>query len=207
MMVLWQSKFLQRPLFISLPPVQRFFHSIDQIHQFTLSLRWNQYRLQCQHCHQHDQWVSHGFIYKQLSIDRGEPVGKRIVCSNRYGRSGCGHTFRFYCSHRVPRLHYSVSVCIRFLIALLLDRLHSVHSAYCQVTGATDSRHAWRWLNKLQANLASFRTFLLTRTLPLKTTPQSSCTSPLFSSLIDLLSASKLSTGSTFQLKTQTPFL
>jgi len=186
--------------------VQRFFNNITDIHQFTCSLRWNQTQLQCPHCHQHDQWVSHGFIYKQLSFDQREPVGKRILCSNRFGNNGCGRTHRFYCAHRTPYLHYSLSVCISFLIALVLDQLHCVCSAYRHATGASDTRQAWRWLNKLKARLGAFRTFLL----PLPEIPPDSsahCASPLMSTLHDLLTRFDRATGTHFQSCTQTPFI
>jgi hypothetical protein len=32
--------------------------------------------------------VSHGFIYNQHASAEKEPVGKRVFCSNRHGRSG-----------------------------------------------------------------------------------------------------------------------
>jgi hypothetical protein len=40
-------------------------------------------KIQCKHCHQSGQMVSHGYIYKQHSYFEKELVGKRVFCSNR----------------------------------------------------------------------------------------------------------------------------
>ena len=186
--------------------MQRFFQSISVLHQYTLSLRWNQQHLCCPHCKKHDQWVSHGFAYKQISIDQSVPVGKRILCSNRFGRSGCGRTHRLYCADRAPFIHYSLSVCIAFLLALLIDKRHTVDSAYRQATGAADARNAWRWLNKLDFNLASFRPFQLPRR---KLIENAHCAtlSPLLNTLKNLLTLFASSSAEAFQLNTQTAFL
>jgi len=80
------------PLFNLL--MQRFFADLKTLHIFTLSLDFHQDELTCQHCAKNDQFVSHGFVYKQRSIEIKEPVAKRIFCSNRHQRSGCGRSFQ-----------------------------------------------------------------------------------------------------------------
>ena len=131
--------------------------------------------------------VSHEFIYKQLSFDKCEAVGKRIICSNRFGKHGRGlHSSLCIAltAHLICTTHYRCVIC--FLSALVLDRYHNVCSAYHHATRANDTRHAWRWLNKLGARLSSFRTFLL----PLPARPpdtSATCASPQTSTLHDLL--------------------
>ncbi|MFQ3248044.1 MAG: hypothetical protein ACI9SP_004704 [Arenicella sp.] len=83
--------------------MQRFFDSFSIINLFTLSLDHHQNKTQCAHCLKNNQFISHGIIYKQTSIAERKPVGKRIICSNRYGRSGCGRTVQLYVSNRIPR--------------------------------------------------------------------------------------------------------
>ena len=48
----------------------------------------------CPHCGKSEHSVSHGYLYKHISIDRREIVGKRILCSQRNGRQGCSHRQR-----------------------------------------------------------------------------------------------------------------
>ena len=88
-------------------------------------------------------------------------VGIRIFCSNRYGRAGCGSTFRLYLSEEIPTLQYSTTHLFTFLASLIT--LFNIQSAYEKATGTRDPRNAWRWLNKLQAQLIHYRCLLKTR--------------------------------------------
>lgn len=186
--------------------MQRFFESIADIHHFSHGLRWNQQELRCQHCHKQDQWVSHGFTYKQHTLGRAEPVGKRILCSNRFGRSGCGRTIQLYCAHWAPYLHYSLYCCFAFLICLLADKAPSVDAAYRHATGAQDTRNAWRWLNRLSVKISAFRTFLFCVEPRDKPVPDNTI-SPLLSTVKQLITLFSSDTCQRFQLKTQSAFI
>jgi hypothetical protein len=71
-----------------------FFPDFDTLHRFTLELDRHQEALTCHHCARRGQLVSHGFVYrKQHNADK-QPVAKRIFCSNRHGKTGCGRTRR-----------------------------------------------------------------------------------------------------------------
>lgn len=142
--------------------MQRFFKDYDAIHAFTFSLGFHLNELECAHCFKNDQFVSHGIIYKQRSMNEMEKVGKRILCSNRYGRSGCGHTFQLYVAHEIPTFRYGATHLFIFLIALFAN--HSIAESYQQATGRFEARHAWRWLDKLMAKLCDYRTVLKART-------------------------------------------
>ena len=138
--------------------MDRFFTDIDALNQFSLSLRSYPDRFQCPHCQQSDPLLSHGFIYKQHGIDQREPVGKRLFCSNRHHRRGCGRTTALYVQHTIPFLHYQggvLSVFIQLLFAGV-----SVRGAYRQATSAQSDRHAFRWMDKLLAQLSVFRSVL-----------------------------------------------
>ncbi len=141
--------------------MQRFFKDFESIDQFTLSLDYHQDKLECVHCSKHDQFVSHGIVYKQRSIAIKEPVGKRIFCSNRYGRSGCGRTFQLYIASEIPHFRYGAAHLFVFISCLLANL--TIHESYQQASGPFESRHAWRWLNKLMAKLGDYRTFLKKR--------------------------------------------
>lgn len=141
--------------------MKRYFDTIDALDRFTLELNCHQDELQCHHCAKNDQFVSHGFVYKQRSAYRQQTVGKRIVCSNRYGHSGCGRTFRLYITNEIPALHYSAAELFLFLSALLANV--TVAAAYQKATGQSETRNAWRWLTKLDRRLSDYRCFLQTR--------------------------------------------
>lgn len=142
--------------------MRRFFTDFASLDSFTRSLFIHQSQTQCPHCLKHDQFVSHGLIYKQRSIIKREPVGKRLLCSNRYGRSGCGRTVQLHIAECIPRIRYSASVISTFT-TLLLARL-TISQAYQQATGQFETRNAWRWIAKLMAHLSQYRCLLNTRT-------------------------------------------
>ena len=141
--------------------MQIFFEDIESIDTYTRCLDCYISSLECSNCKKHDQFVSHGFVYRQRSRGLKEPVGKRIWCSTRYGRTGCGRTFQLYVADRIPSLQYGTSSFFIF-ISSLLSQL-SVSKAYQFATGQSESRHAWRWLNKLTHNMIEFRGFVKNR--------------------------------------------
>lgn len=138
--------------------MQTFFNSIESIDQFTLALDYHQHTLTCDSCLSHGQFVSHGFVYKQRSQILCEPVGKRILCSNRYGRTGCGRTFQLYLATELPSHHYGTTQLFAFVTALLAN--FSITAAYCKAIGKYAPRHAWRWFKKLTQQLMTYRSHL-----------------------------------------------
>lgn len=141
--------------------MKRYFDTLDALYRFTLDLDHHQDKLQCQHCATNDQFISHGFVYKQRSQTHREAVGKRIFCSNRYGHSGCGRTTRLYIADEIPSLQYGAAELFIFLSSLLAH--DTVKAAYQKATGHSETRNAWRWLNKLSRKLMDYRCFLQTR--------------------------------------------
>jgi len=141
--------------------MQRFFENIALLDSFTCSLDYHQDCLECEHCLKNGQLVSHGFIYKQRSQLVSEPIGKRLFCSNRYGRTGCGRTFQLYVTSEFPSFHYGAAALLIFISSLLAH--FTVDEAYQKATGQLDPRNAWRWINKLLCRLCEYRSFLKTR--------------------------------------------
>lgn len=134
-----------------------FFENIDQLNQFTLSLELNQGQVVCANCNQSDQFVSHGFVYKNLNQGEIIVTGKRLFCTNRCQRSGCGSTLRLYLAEQIPTLVYSTKQMSIFLKALLA--CNTIKTAYKAATNTDDPRHAYRWLNKLTGKLVNYRSF------------------------------------------------
>lgn len=137
--------------------MEKFFKDLNAIEQFTSTLKF-QPSLQCQHCLKHGHFISHGFVYKQQSIACRETVGKRIVCCNRYGHQGCGRTYQLDIASKLPMRRYCGAVLFIF-ISLLLSGCSVCH-AYEQATKQGQTRHAWRWLKQLKANLMNYRGYL-----------------------------------------------
>jgi hypothetical protein len=116
-----------------------FYPDIESLDAFTFSLESLGERIQCQHCHQSGQMISHGFIYKHHPSVGKEPVGKRLFCSNRYGRTGCGKTQQLYVAHRFPFLRYGAFHLLIFLTSLLMRR--ALEDAYQDATGQAEPRN------------------------------------------------------------------
>jgi len=142
--------------------MKRFYPDFESINAFTLSLDFYQNELECAHCYKNDQFVSHGIIYKQRSRSFAEKVGKRIFCSNRYGRMGCGRTFQLYVANEIPRFRYGAAHLFIFIAALIANQ--TISEAYIQATGQSEFRNAWRWLSRLMLKLSEYRSFLKVRT-------------------------------------------
>lgn len=139
----------------------KFFTDLEDLHQFTLSLDYHQNEIQCDKCLKHDQFVSHGFIYKKQCRGDKVIIAKRIFCSNRYGRNGCGRTRQLYLAKHIPTLQYNTDHLFRFVLELIA--CVSIQKAYQKATGTVNPRHAYRWLDKLSDKLVDFRTVVLDR--------------------------------------------
>jgi hypothetical protein len=105
------------------------------------------------------QLVSHGFVYKKHSGSK-IAVGKRIFCSNRQGKKGCGRTKRLYLNKDIPTLHYGTRHLLIFLTSLL--SLMSIQKAYQEATGTCEARNASRWIGKLWMKFTQYRGLLKT---------------------------------------------
>jgi hypothetical protein len=130
-----------------------FYSSLSAIEQQTSQLEF----AICRHCQQDRQLVSHGFVYKKLHGGKRQAVGKRVFCSDRGQRFGCGRTMQLYLDSVVHGMHYAGQVLIAFMAALMIGL--SVQHAYRRATGAAECRHAWVWLNRLEQQLSTHRTY------------------------------------------------
>lgn len=141
--------------------MQVYFPSFQAIEQTTQQLE----NMQCRHCQQTQQLISHGIVYKKQVGAQPQPIGKRVFCSNRNHHTGCGRTMRLYLNTMVRYLHYAGQQVLAFVLALMTSM--SVQQAYCQATGTADPRHAYRWLLRLYAQLSCYRSLWHQPTLPL----------------------------------------
>lgn len=99
--------------------------------------------------------MSHGFFYKKQPGGEPQAVGKRVFCSNRRRHTGRGRTMRLYLDTTVRHLHATGAQLVAFVLAIIAGM--TVRQAYWQATGTADPRHAWRRLNRLDAQLSHYR--------------------------------------------------
>lgn len=138
--------------------MQIFFSSLEALDRFSFSLNSFSNNA-CQHCHAKDQWVSHGYVYKKNSRLKPDIVGKRIMCSNRHHKNGCGRTRQLYVQSFIPRKHYNLFTLALF-ISTLLQGTSVVRSYRNAISSQCDARHAWRWISQLFYQLGRFRVWL-----------------------------------------------
>lgn len=140
--------------------MQTFFSSLQSLESYTQSLVSLSDQDTCSFCCQPGQWVSHGFLYKQLSSSQRDIVGKRILCSNRFGKQGCGRTRSLYLAWIIPQHRYSLNVLLAFIVGLFSGATltHAFHQAIGH--DVFDPRQASRWLAALNKKLGWFRSQL-----------------------------------------------
>lgn len=131
--------------------MQIYYPSLQAIEQQTMQLGSEQ----CVHCKQAHQLVSHGFIRKKRVGGEPEAVGKRVFCSNRHRYTGCGRTLRLYLDSTVRYLHFAGTAVVAFVLSLIAGS--TIQHAYHHATGAATPRNAYRWLNRLCAELSIYR--------------------------------------------------
>lgn len=115
-------------------------------------------QVKCASCGLSKPLVRHDFIYKDRCSDAPRCVGKRLRCSPRSGRGGCGATVRLRLADELPQRQYGIAQLDAFLVALIIGG--SIEAAYCNATGALSARNGFRWLKRLYHKLPCFRTYL-----------------------------------------------
>ena len=146
-----------------------FFDSMETLHQFTLQLDLYRSTLKCPCCSRDEFLVSHGFTHK-IRHDKQLRTGKRIFCSNRYGRSGCGSTFSLTHSANIPGYHY-LAIHFTVFLTCLIGGI-AIAKAYQIATNSDEPRHAYRWLDKLKRKLPDFRLLVKRTNTPQPEQPQ-----------------------------------
>jgi len=136
----------------------KFYDDFDSLQQVTRNLEFYLDVFNCRFCSKSDQFVSHGFIFRQIENNSVAPTGKRILCCNRRGRSGCGRTLSLYLKVRQPGYVYNSTHITVFFLTLLAG--HSIAKAYQLATGCYDPRNAYRWMERACLKLIEYRALL-----------------------------------------------
>lgn len=136
----------------------KFYDDLDSLQQVTLNLNFYLDVFACLFCSKSDQFVSHGFIFHRMGGEMVAITGKRILCCNRRGRSGCGRTLTLYLKEKQPKYLYSCAHINVFFLMLLAGQ--TIPKAYQLATGCYEPRNAYRWMNNAYLKLVEYRAAL-----------------------------------------------
>jgi hypothetical protein len=113
----------------------------------------------CPHCKMVGMLNRHGTIY---GFDDSNPQrtlrGRRIFCSNRHRRRGCGHTFSIWIANKIRRLSLTSRTLWTFLQHAVAGSIAAaIRATNCHRSDRT-FRHIWKRFDRGQS---SIRTALL----------------------------------------------
>lgn len=152
------ARFLVLILFLiaKISSMNIFYENIDTIDHFTMNLHADS-TLTCTHCQKQGNLMSHGFVYEEKQHGK-RPVGKRIFCSNRHGKEGCGRTIRLYISDIIPHFQYDTHHLHIFITSLI--SLFSIKDSYYKATKVKNERNAYRLIQRMWNKLTLYRKHL-----------------------------------------------
>jgi hypothetical protein len=109
----------------------------------------------CPHCNAVGALIRHGFLY---GFDDSNPLRKtlrarRILCSNRHARPGCGRTFSVWAADKIRRLGLTTGPLWRFLLRAVADGiLAAIRASNCHLSDRTLLR-IWKRFNLGQCQI------------------------------------------------------
>lgn len=122
-------------------------------------------QMPCPHCKAIGTLIRHGFLYgfDETSPRRKSVRARRIFCSNRNQRPGCGRTFSVWLADKIRRLSVTASTLWIFLQRAIAGSIAAaIRAADCRRAGRTWQR-LWRRFGRAQSTI---RTALLERCKP-----------------------------------------
>jgi hypothetical protein len=127
----------------------------------------------CPHCNAHGTLIRHGFLYgfDETSPQRKILRARRIFCSNRNARPGCGRTFSVWLAHKIRRLSLTAHALWNFLQRAVAGSIAAaVRTANCHLSDRT-WRRIWKRFDLGQSRI---RTALSAHCPPPDPPPESS---------------------------------
>jgi hypothetical protein len=145
-----------------------FYHNADD----WLALAERLKQTPCPHCHVVGMLIRHGFLrgFDDSSPQRQTIRARRIFCSNRNARRGCGRTFSVWRADKIRRLSLSTATLWRFLQRAAFGPLvAALRAAACPLSDRTWQR-LWQRFERGQSQI---RTALWGRCPPPELPPRS----------------------------------
>jgi hypothetical protein len=151
--------------------VDRFYRSDDEWTTIAEQLK----QTPCPHCNAVGNLIRHGFLYgfDDSSPQRKTRRARRIFCSNRNLRPGCGRTFSVWLADRIRRLSLTAHTLWTFLKRAITGTIaDAIRAASCHLSHRTWQR-IW---TRFQLGQSRIRTALNARCPPPVPPPDSSHT-------------------------------
>jgi len=138
-----------------------FFRSIDE--WIALAERLKQ--TPCPHCQVVGTLIQHGYLrgYDDSSSRRQTVRARRLFCSNRNARRGCGRTLSVWCADKIRRLSLTTGTLWRFLHRAVTG---SICAAIRAVDGHLSDRTLQRIWQRFDRGQSKIRTALSGRCPP-----------------------------------------
>ena len=110
-------------------PLRRFFPCADEGDALSEQLKL----IPCPHCKSVGNLIRHGFLYGFDDTSQRRTVrARRVFCSNRQARHGCGRTFSLWLADKIRRRSLTTHTLWRFLQHAAADGLAAALRAAAQ---------------------------------------------------------------------------
>ncbi len=109
----------------------------------------------CPHCKVVGTLIRHGFLYgfDDTSPQRRRLRARRIFCSNRHARRGCGRTFSVWLADKIRRLGLTTGALLRFLQRAAAGSARAaIRTAGCHLSDRSWLR-IWKRFNQGQSKI------------------------------------------------------
>ena len=126
--------------------------------------------ISCPHCKVVGTLIRHGSLYgfDDSSPPRQTVRARRVFCSNRHRRAGCGRTVSVWLAHKIRHLSVTTGVLWAFLqLAVAVSIAAAIRATNCQRSDRA-WRRMWRRFDRAQS---AIRTALLARGPPVLPAP------------------------------------
>jgi hypothetical protein len=113
-------------------------------------------QMPCPHCKVVGALIRQGYLrgYDESSSQRKTVRARRIFCSNRQARRGCGRTLSVWCADKIRRLSLTTGTSWRFLHrAVAGSLLAAIRTAHCDLSDRTWGNQPLRGQNPYTVNL------------------------------------------------------
>jgi hypothetical protein len=109
----------------------------------------------CPHCKVVGTLIRHGYLrgYDESSPQRKTVRARRIFCSNRNARRGCGRTVSVWCADKIRRLSLTTGTLWRFLHRAAADSIcAAIRAVACHLSDRTLQR-IWKRFDRGQSKI------------------------------------------------------
>jgi hypothetical protein len=109
----------------------------------------------CPHCQVVGMLIRHGCLYGFDENNRRRKTlrARRIFCSNRHARRGCGRTFSVWCADKVRRLGVTTACLWRFLLHAACGTIAAaIRAAHCHLSDRSMQR-IWKRFDQGQSTI------------------------------------------------------